>query len=269
MKKVISVFISLLLVLVISGCDISDINSALTDIAADTFNRNIASITELRITPEDKKEYAVFPGQPENKNETIYVSPRVGDTYYKGNTDVTELVRWVSTNENVITVHGKPNTFSTILLRFEIVGEGETEIYAETVDGRLKSEILKFTVDDRYRQNEVATYDTGKYIITRIKYPSKNSTVIDESKDPFFLQYRNRRIYAYKNITDSSYVHVDSVEINGTTAKTKGEIHTFASGGANAVCGFILELKYNEDFTSYTVISEKYDIPELIREKLE
>jgi len=80
---------------------------------------------------------------------------------------------------------------------------------------------------------------------------------------------KNRRIYVYKDDVDSSYVEVETMDISGLDMTVRGTVKTFSSGGMDVTCGFILKMTYNDDFTQATVTSEKYDVPEIIRDRLE
>lgn len=162
-----------------------------------------------------------------------------------------------------------PTVSPHVSLKYEIKGEGETGLHAETIDGCVKSESFKVSVGNRYIKEKTVIRFTGEEIISRLKYPTKTTTVLDSSREPFFFVYKNRRIYTYSNNTQNYYVDVGSVEIYGVNVKTKGTIRTFSSGGMDAVGSFIMELKFSEDFNTYMIVSEKYDIPQLIRMPLE
>ena len=233
------------------------------------------------------EEIFVFSGQTFTQAPTLFLR-QGGRNYYKGYVRPDKLVHWISTNEAVATVVGKAynafDYYNLYEMNVTLHKEGIAEIYAETLDGRLQSEKFAIIYGNKNNKKGVVVYDVGKYVLSRLKYPTKTTTKIAYERDPFWWEntfmmdkdtawwkeeYKSRRVYTYKNDVDSSYVEVDTVEISNLNVTVKGTIQTFSSGGTDTVCGFILKLKYNNDFTKATVTSEKYDVPEVIRDRLD
>ena len=275
MKRIIIFFLVIISLTTLSGCYLVETSSENENFENEKskITKDMNLIEELRLSTEILN-YEILTNQ--TLPDKIYVSAKTGEpnsygirNNYCGESNIAQLIHWVSTNEEVAIVSNGSDTSFFVYLNFETTGEGETEIYAETIDGRIKSEVIKIRYGNQYNKNATAIYDTGKHIISRLKYPTKTTTRIVQDRDPFFFNYKNRRVYTYENDTESSYVNVNTVDILESKAIVKGEVNTFSAGGGNAVCGYIIELQYNDDFTSYTILSEKYDVPELLREKLE
>ena len=233
---------------------------------------DLASIKILEFNSKIQENYEILTGK--DFKETMMINAYTGTNKnykdkYAGTSDLPELIRAVSTNEAVAVSSIEMVLSKFAYLRVELVGEGETEIYVETIDGRYKTQSFKVTHGNKYNKEAAVIYDSGKHIISMLKYPTKTTTKITDERDPWFYNSRNKRVYTYKDDKESSYVEVTTTDISELNATVKGEVKTFSSTGMDVVCKFILELRYNSDFTAYTIVSEKYDIPEIIREKLE
>jgi len=255
--------------------------AAVTTTAPRTLEEDLASIKSIEGPSSGKQEsYIVLTGRKFNRSIKFYsYTDEAGKDRYNGNTDLGELVRWVSTNEKVAVVKSevlKTYAYYVVTLTLEITGEGEAEIYGETIDGRVKTETVKIISGNKYAKDAAATFHAGEYILSKVKYPTKTSERIKHDRDPWFFENwlefgpnKDRRIYVYSKNTESSSVGVKTVEIDGLNVTIKGDVKTFSSAGMDVTCNYILKLSYNKDFTEYTVVSEKYDVPEIIREKLE
>jgi len=242
------------------------------------FVPDIDTLTSLGYIYGFGKEFFVFSGDTFKQEITLCLFQSVARSggsnkkNYKGDTSPDEMVRWVSTDEAVATVAGRNGTLKHVYYAdVTLHEEGVVEIYAETIDGRLQSDKITIIYGNTNNKEGVAIYDTGRYILSRVKYPTKTTTRIASDRDPFFWEwsYKNRRVYTYQNQEDSSYVDVDTVDISGRNVTVRGAVKTFSSGGMDVTCGFVLKMKYNSDFTKATVTSEKYDVPEIIRDRLE
>ena len=243
---------------------------------------DLASIKLFKSVSSPQESYVALTDREFKNTFSFYVYTDKSGEYknsYRGKTNLTELIRCVSTDEKVVKVKTAVSTLSySILFELEITGEGEAEIYFETIDGRIKSESVMIVSGNKYAKEAAATFHAGVHILSKVKYPTKNTNQIKHDRDPWFFENwgfkgmgpnSGRRIYVYSKNSESSSVGVNTVEINGLNVTIKGDVKTFSSGGMGVTCNYILDLLYNEEFTEYTVISEKYDVPEIIRDKLE
>ena len=266
MKRIFCLIVFLLVFL--TGCELtSDIRS---HSASESDVKITSEISNLKLSiPESDPNIFLLSGEKYNKMiwVNVYQTDKTGKEkdFSDKNTNLGEMIKWVSTNENVATVSNGTVGRFFVYLNVNPVGEGITEIYAQTIDGKIKSDVFTLNYGNKYNWEATVTHDMGIYLLSRLKYPTKTEKVIKQDRDPWYFNYRKRRIYVYKELKESSYVDIKQVDWKDKNVTIKGEINTFSSGGGNAICGFIVELKYNDDLTQYQIITEKYDAPELIR----
>ena len=283
----------LLIVMVVffafTACDVSTISDKAND-SESYVKSDLESIKTLKFSTTPKDVYEVLTARAFEKSSDHLLDTTIsvraytddgGKKKYKGTTDLSEFVRWVSTNEEVATTSSK-KILGELTLNLEIIGEGETEIYAETIDGNVKTSSFKVICGNIYHKESAAVFNAGKHILPKLKYPIKpdvggvtNRTSWDNkiknNSDPWAYNEKDKRICLYPNFDRDKYsdVLVDFADVSEHNATVKGTVRTFTSTGVSLFCNFIIKFKFSEDFKELTIVSEQYDLPEVMRDSLE
>jgi len=216
------------------------------------FPKNLFDITDIaKLELSDRKvNYEVLLG--EEFAERVFVKAYVLLDEKKvpyGGGDLEGAVRWVSTDETVAVASNGDSWDDYVYLQLAFIGEGETEVYAETLDGKIKSDpITVYYGNQRAAQRKIrstVTSDVSRLVVSRLKYSHK------------LADGNSVRVYPWTTPT--------TLDISGQTATATGRILAPNASGMEVYCGYTIKLKYNDDFTKYTIVAEYYDVPEVIR----
>lgn len=183
--------------------------------------------------------------------------------------DDNQFVEWVSSEPAVATIEGKEMKYSFQSTSYaEILpkSEGKTTIYAQTKDGKVISNKIVVIVGNQYNPEEVVKSDMREYIISRLKYPTKTEREATGVHQSYF--FRSTSIYHSNHVTDSEVTYKQvKIEPSGIISVT-GAVKTFTQFSTDIACDFKLQVKYDNTWKTYQVISEQYAVPELIQNTL-
>jgi len=181
---------------------------------------------------------------------------------------------WVSSNPEIATVSpGNKDAGNFMDCNISIISTGKIDVYAQTKDGTVVSNKIHLEIGNVYNKQNVIRDDMIEYVFDRLKY---NMIIYVNKRNmrPAYYAFReyfmDSKLYKYFPDIKISKVYIDDVVISeDNSADITGHAITFTEGCMGVTCNFKIKLQYNEDFTSYQVISEKYDMPEVIRDKLD
>lgn len=208
------------------------------------------------------------------KNNVLYLKAfTFADEPFK-NADFEKQINWVSGDPEVAVVASTKTPYSgSLAVNLELKSEGVTEIYAETKDGKVQSESITIAFGNQYNKEALASNFAVSYILDHLRYKTKTSDYL-----PTRMTTRKRFIFNgvfarahYTNYTDSSTVESREVTFNGDEVKITGMIDTYTEERNEIRFSFAMILKCvpDKNYTSYEIISAKYERPELIVEEVD
>lgn len=208
------------------------------------------------------------------KNNVLYLEAYTfADEPFK-NKDFEKQINWVSGDSEVAVVSSVKSTYNGKLeVNLELKNEGMTEIYAETKDGKVQSESIKIAYGNQFNKESLASNFAVSYILDHLRYKLKTSDYLPKSMyahKGFIFDGVYGRVH-YANYTDSSTVESREVTFNGDEVKITGMIDTYTEE-RNAIrfsFAMILKCVPDKNYTSYDIISAKYERPELIVEEID
>lgn len=189
--------------------------------------------------------------------------------YFSDYVEDTSTIQWISTNPQVATIAGNTGNYIMFKGMMQVVSEGETTVYAQTADGGIVSNQVKITIGNQYNKEEAARNDVEEMVFKKLKYNSIQKDALLKLRPYYFLPniwyHRGALKAVYTTYTDLSTVTSSGIEFSGQDATVRGYAKTFNDNAIGVTLNFVIHLHYSDDFTQYTVVSESYDMPELIR----
>lgn len=198
-------------------------------------------------------------------------------------------VRWVSSNEEVVTVEKSKEQepyLGKAFCRMEAVGEGTAEIYAQSADGKIKSNSVTVTVsksgkiETPEKQDEKEKGDETSFTIE--DFTDENGIVKFDAGIDGVMEVRNNLmiygdisysdiIYAIEKYLDSrtywgySGFNVDAniLTVDDYKVTLKGDYLATNQFGKNQGCHVEITVTFNENFSDFTVDKFLTDKPEL------
>lgn len=208
------------------------------------------------------------------KNNALYLEAfTFADEQFK-NKDYEKQINWISGDSDVAVVSSTKSAYNGKLeVNLELKNEGITEIYAETKDGRVRSESITIAYGNQFNKEALASNFAVSYILDHLRYKTKKSDYLPRSmttRKRFVFDGIYARVH-YASRTDSSKVESREVTFNGDEVKITGMIDTYTEERNEIRFSFAMILKCNpdENYTSYEIISAKYERPELIVEEID
>lgn len=192
------------------------------------------------------------------------------------------FIEFMSSDPSVATVALDERTENTLryyqtnpplTAKITIHKDGQAQIYAQTKDGKIKSEPVMLMVGNQYNAEQIARTDVEKYVFERLKYPRITSRELQEGKDAYvnnhFFPWQDKKTYTYKDHTEYSKVTIRNLKTDGRLVNADGGISTFNASGIPVNCTFKLQLQYQEDWKQYQVKSAVFSDPDLIVKSLD
>ncbi len=183
--------------------------------------------------------------------------------------DVNDII-WVSSDPSVISVVTEIDSNNVAKGHIQLHKEGVVDIYAETKDGRVKSNSVRLTYGNFYQKESLAARFASNYVLNLLRYKTaasdyKMSDINAKSISMFNMAEYNVRM-GYQNYADSSFVETREVVFEDDTVKILGIIDTFREDYNKVRFSFALKLKVRPgtDYGSYDVLESVYEFPELI-----
>ncbi|MDR1003200.1 MAG: hypothetical protein LBL82_08035 [Oscillospiraceae bacterium] len=174
-------------------------------------------------------------------------------------------VEWKTMDSEIVTVINEESIGGFIVSpKFELGKTGLTNIYAQTVDGKVQSQPIAFAHGNEYNKELLLKNFVGQYIINHLRYPTKT----EEKTSSVWRGYIFRNFYRiyYRTSTDASEIEFSKTTFDGSNATVTGIINTFTEERLEIRFAFKMKLQCEQgsDFTSYKVLSAEYEKPDLL-----
>lgn len=230
------------------------------------------AIKKLSLGTSSQSDTIQFDSAPNEQNLEKILSLKAysfEDELFK-NKGVEKHIRWVSSDPDIISVSPVQNVafgFSAhTALRLK--QEGIVELYAETDDGRVRSNRITVAYGNQFNKEFLATDFAAKYVLDHLRYKTKvseyNLTDLWITKT-FFIKGNQLKL-GYSKFSDTSTVETKKTTINGDEVTVTGIVETYTETFSSIRFSFAVRFRYipNSNYTSYELVSANYELPEYI-----